>query len=49
MQKEPTFHDLLERMQIIIEHSNELFYIHDTNHISLLCEPHIHKDPGIHA
>lgn len=39
MQKEPTYHDLLERMQIIIEHSNELFYLHDTNHILSYVSP----------
>ncbi len=39
MQKEPTYHDLLERMQIIIEHSNELFYIHDTNQILSYVSP----------
>ena len=39
MQKEPSYHDLLERMQIIIEHSNELFYLHDTNHILSYASP----------
>ncbi len=39
MQKEPNYQDLLERMQIIIEHSKELFYIHDTNHILSYVSP----------
>ncbi|MDX2445928.1 MAG: PAS domain S-box protein, partial [Desulfobacterales bacterium] len=39
MQKEPGYHDLLERMRIIIEHSNELFYLHDTNHILSYVSP----------
>ena len=33
MKTEPDYPDLLERMRIIIEHSNELYYLHDTNHI----------------
>ncbi|MBW2513058.1 MAG: PAS domain-containing protein [Deltaproteobacteria bacterium] len=39
MQKEPTYHDLLEKMQIIISHSNELFYIHDTHHVLSYVSP----------
>jgi PAS domain S-box-containing protein len=39
MQKDTSYQDLLERMQLIIEHSNELFYIHDTNHILSYVSP----------
>jgi len=39
MQKEPSYHDLLERMRIIVEHSNELFYLHDTNNILSYVSP----------
>lgn len=46
MQKEPTYHDLLEKMQIIISHSNELFYIHDTHHILSYVSPTSEKILG---
>ena len=46
MQKEPSYHDLLEKMQIIIEHSNELFYLHDTNHILSYVSPNATKILG---
>jgi len=39
MKKESIYPDLLERMRIIIEHSSELFYLHDTNHILSYVSP----------
>ena len=39
MKAESIYPDLLDRMRIIIEHSNELFYLHDTNHILSYVSP----------
>jgi PAS domain S-box-containing protein len=49
MQKELSYRDLLERMQIVIEHSNELFYLHDTNHILTYVSPTSKKILGYNS
>jgi len=46
MKDQPTYQDLLERMRIIIEHSNEVFYLHDIHHVLSYVSPTSEKILG---